>query len=179
MVNNEDVATAVNNIFDYSNIIVNVDILSYMVQYLDNVYLQFQKLLEDDEKKNTRLKSEFKNFEYKKTYDDGFEVKIKQKNHYNYVLCKNYSSFMNSVSQGVLNNVESVEIKLRLNYKRGENNINVLKKHDNIFEIYFHPYDISFKRISNYNEQIMNQVEENINIIFKKFPVANSIFCTK
>lgn len=48
------------------NIVVGIENLEYIVQYCDNVYSHFKTLLDEDEKKNERLKYEFKNFDYKK-----------------------------------------------------------------------------------------------------------------
>lgn len=59
---NEDIETTINNEFDYSNIVASVDNISYIVQYCDNVYSQFQQLVAEDEQKNERLKYEFKNY---------------------------------------------------------------------------------------------------------------------
>lgn len=177
MYNNEEVETNINNEFDYSNIIVGVENLAYIVQYCDNVYSSFKTLLDEDEKMNERLKYEFKNYDYKRTYGDNFEIRIRQKNYYNSTSCKNYNSFIDVVRQGQLKNVDALEIELNLDYKRGKSD--ELKNHENSFKITFKPYDIKFIRKSNYNEKNMNQIEENINAILKKFPTANSIFCSK
>ena len=64
-----------------------------------------------------------------------------------------------------------------MDFRRGrESN---LEEHENTFIIKFEPYDITFARKSNYNDQIMNQIEDQINQILQKFPIANSIFCNK
>lgn len=177
MYNNEEVETTINNEFDYSNIVVGIENLAYIVQYCDNVYSHFKSLLDEDEKKNERLKYEFKNFDYKKSYGDGLDIRIRQKNYYNNTSYKNYNSFMDAVHQGQLKNIEALEIELTLDYKKGKSD--ELKDHENSFKISFKPYDIKFVRKSNYNEKNMNQIEENINEILKKFPIANSIFCSK
>ena len=70
-----------------------------------------------------------------------------------------------------------MEIKLDLYYKRGKNDN--LTDYENSFTIVFKPYEIIFARKSNHNEVNMNQIENNINEIMKKFPTANSVFCTK
>lgn len=72
MYNNEEVETTINNEFDYSNIVVGIENLAYIVQYCDNVYSHFKSLLDEDEKKNERLKYEFKNFDYKKS--NGYDI---------------------------------------------------------------------------------------------------------
>lgn len=174
---NEDIETTINNEFDYSNIVASVDNISYIVQYCDNVYSQFQQLVAEDEQKNERLKYEFKNYNYKKSYGDTFEVKIRVKDHFTPISCTNYNSFNDAVSQGQLKNLDSLEIELNLDYKRGNNDS--LKDHQNSFKISFKPYDIKLIRKSNHNEQNMNQIEENIKQLLNRFSVANTIFCTK
>ena len=173
----EEVETTINNESDYSNIIASVDNIAYIVQYCDNVYSQFQQLVAEDEQKNERLKYEFKNYNYKKSYGDTFEVKIRVKDHFTPISCTNYNSFNDAVSQGQLKNLDSLEIELNLDYKRGNNDS--LKDHQNLFKISFKPYDIKLIRKSNHNEQNMNQIEENIKQLLNRFSVANTIFCTK
>lgn len=173
----EEVETTINNESDYSNIIASVDNIAYIVQYCDNVYTQFQQLVAEDEQKNERLKYEFKNYNYKKSYGDTFEVKIRVKDHFTPISCTNYNSFNDAVSQGQLKNLDSLEIELNLDYKRGNNDS--LKDHQNLFKISFKPYDIKLIRKSNHNEQNMNQIEENIKQLLNRFSVANTIFCTK
>ena len=53
------------------------------------------------------------------------------------------------------------------------------KGHENLFKITFKPYNIVFTRKSNYADQNMDQIENVINEILKKFRVQNTIFCTK
>lgn len=174
---NEDIETTINNEFDYSNIVASVDNISYIVQYCDNVYSQFQQLVAEDEQKNERLKYEFKNYNYKKSYGDSFEVRIRQRGHYNTISCKNYSSFKDAVMQEQVNNIDALEIELTLDYKRGNNDS--LKDYQNSFKVSFKPYDIKFVRKANHNELNMNQVEDNIKQMLDKFQVANTIFYSK
>lgn len=168
--------TIINNEYDYSNIVPMVENVTYIVQYCDQIYSDFLKLIEEDENKNERLKYEFKNYNYKKSYGEGFEVKIRQKN-YNNISCKNYNSFIESINNGQILNVDSLEIDLRLDYKRGKNES--LNNHENLFKITFKPYEIKFIRKSNHREVDMEQIENNLNEMLKKFPVANTIFCSK
>ena len=76
-----------------------------------------------------------------------------------------------------LKNVLSLEIRLDLDYKRGRGN--EANNHENSFSISIKPYDIIFARKSNYSDNYINQIENNINEIFKKIPTINTIFCTK
>lgn len=103
-------------------------------------------------------------------------IKIRQKN-YNTISCKNYDSFIEAVKNGQVSNIESLEIHLVLDYKRGK--IDNLNSYENDFNITFKPYQISFIRKANHQEIEMNQIENNLNEILKKFPVTNTIFCSK
>ena len=73
-----DKEVQVSNEFDYSNAVADVYFISYLVQYCEVLYNQLLKLISTDEEKNAKLKPEFKNYEYKKTYNTKFEVLIKE-----------------------------------------------------------------------------------------------------
>ena len=82
-----------------------------------------------------------------------------------------------SYNSGHLINVDSVVITLDLSFKRGKDM--ATKEHENLFKISFKPYNIVFTRKSNYADPNMDQIENVINEILKKFRVQNTIFCTK
>lgn len=168
--------TVICNEYDYSNSVPTVENITYIIQYCDQIYNHFLKLIEEDESKNEKFKYEFKNYNYKESYRQKFEVKIRQKNNNNIYL-KNYSLFVEALNSGKLLNIDSLEISLNLDYKRGK--IDNLNNHENSFNITFKPYKINFIRKSNYKETYMDQIENNLNEILKKFPVANTIFCSK
>lgn len=168
----------VSNEFDYSNIVAEVQSILYLVQYCEALYNQLLKLISVDEEKNAKLKSEFKNYEYKKTFGTKFEVLIKEKgNSFANLNCKSYQTFIEAVNSGHLKRVDSLIIELDLSYKRGKEFS--LIECENNFKIAFKPYDIKFIRKSNHSETYMNQIEDNINEILKKFRIQDSIFYTK
>ena len=167
----------INNEFDYSNIVANVEAITYLVQYCDSMEKQLKKLIEEDEEKNKRFKNEYKDYMYKKTYSERFEVYIRSKSYQNSITCNDYESFVSAVKDGNLKNVSGLDIKLDLDFERGKGDN--LDKHENSFKIVFNPYDITFTRISNHNDPSMNQIETQINDILKRFQVVNTIFCTK
>ena len=173
---NEEELTVINNEYDYSNCIPTIECITYLVQYCDNVYRQFTELVIADEKKNEPLKYEFRNYNYRKSYGERFEIYVKEKS-YNNITCKDFATFQKAVSDGNLKNVDSLEIKMNLDYKRGKNSS--LVDYENSFVIIFKPYEITFARKSNHNEFNMGEIENNIKDILNKFPVVNSIFCTK
>jgi len=166
----------INNEFDYSNIVPNIETISYLVQYCDQVYKQLIKLVEEDEEKNKQFKNEYKEWNYKKSYGQQFEVIVREKN-YNNITCRDYSQFISAVNGGNLNNISSMDIKLCMDFFRGKGENTV--EHENSFTMSFKPYEIVFIRKSNYNDPSMNRIEEQINLIFKQFPIGNSIFCNK
>ena len=111
-----------------------------------------------------------------KRVQQDFQIYIREKT-YNNITCNDYDSFISAVKDGNLNNVNGLDIKLCMDFKRG--NGDKLEEHENSFIIIFKPYEITFARKSNHNDSNMNKIEEQINIILKKFPVENSIFCNK
>lgn len=173
-VNNEQ-KTVINNEYDYSNIIAETENIVYIAQYFQNTYSQFLKICEEDEIRNKPLKYEFQNYNFKNYYSR-FEINIRMKT-YNNVTCNSLESLIDVIKKGQLNNVNSLEILLELDYYRGANSNKNL--HENSFKIIFKPYDIIFARKSNYNEENMNQIENNVNGLLKKFKTVNTIFCTK
>jgi len=168
----------VSNEYDYSNIVAEVQTVSYLVQYCEALYNQFIAMINEDESRNEKLKSEFRNYEYKKTYDTKFEILIREKGQsFTGMTCKNYESFIEAVNNGHLKSVDSITITLDMSYKRGKDM--AMREHQNNFKFVFKPYDIKFFRKSNYNEENMNHIEDNFNQILKQFRIQNSVFCTK
>lgn len=172
----EDVGTVISNEKDFSNIIPTVENISILIQYCDQIYNQFVKLIEDDENRNSKIKYELQNYSFKKCFGEGLEIIIREKN-FNTITCKNYNSYIELYKNGQLNNLDSLEVNLELNYQTGMNGS--LITHENLFKIKFRPYEISFIRKSNFKNFNMERIENTIIDILQKFPVANTIFCTK
>ncbi len=168
----------ISNIFDYSNIVPEIEVIKYLVQYCESIYIEFINLVNEDEEKNKKFKIEFRNYMYKKSYETRFEISIRENTEsYSSINCKSFADFNNVISSGHLKNVKSLIIYLDLYYKRGKEF--EYDEYENSFIISFKPYEIKFTRKSNHNENTMNNIENNINSILKKFRVQNSIFCTK
>ena len=166
----------INNEFDYSNKVPTIEAVSYLVQYMDNIYDSFLKLTEEDEKKNEPFKDEYRNYDYKKSYGTRFEIYIRLKT-YNNITCQGYEEYRLAVQDGNVKNILDLEIKLDLDYGRGKGRD--LEEHENSFSIIIKPYDFIFARKSSHNEANMNQIENNINEILDRFTTINTIFCTK
>ena len=166
----------INNEYDNSNILPAIEYITYLAEYCDGVYKQFIKMTEEDEEKNKQFKQEYKEYNYKKNYGASFEISIREKS-YNNINCEDIQTFKTAIADGNLKSVNGLDIKLDLDFKRGKGDN--LEEHDNSFSILFKPYEIKFARKSNHNDGQMNQIENNINEILKKFPIANSIFCDK
>jgi len=163
----------VNNEFSYSNIIPTLEAVSYLVNYLDKKYKEFVNLVLLDEEKNKPFKPEYKEYEYKKSYGQLFEVYIMEKTYHN-ITCKDYETYASAVRDGNLKNVNSLEIKMCLDFFRGKDNN--LIEHENSFVIKFKPFDSIFARKSNFNDEMMNNLEKDINNILKQFPAIDCIF---
>lgn len=166
----------INNEFDYSNIIVTAEYVSYLANYCDQLYKQLLAKQDEEEEKNKQFKLEYKEYMFKKKYSQGFQIYISEKS-YNNITCKDFASFQTAINDGNLKNVTKIDIKLDMDFERGKNNN--YEEHENSFTIIFKPYEITFARKSNHNDPSMNQIENQINEIMKKFPVANTVFCDK
>lgn len=168
--------TIINNEYDYSNCVPTIESVSYLVKYCDQVYKSFIKLVLDDEENNKKLKQEYRQYKYKRKYSERFKVYIVEKT-YNNITCNDYDAFIETIKDGNLNDVRSLEIKMDLDFIRGrEKNFG---DYTNSFTVLFKPYEIIFARMSNYKDANMNEIENQINNILKQFPIANSIFCNK
>ena len=173
---NAENETVINNEFDYSNIIATADEISPLVQYCEQLYNQLMELNQEDEIKNRKLKYEFREHDYEKHIGMSFEINTMDKN-YNIITYKSYRAYLEAANSGQIKEVSSLEIDLRLNYRRGKGER--LEDYNNSFKITFKPYDIKFRRQSNHDESNINQMEETIRKILDNYPVANTIFCTK
>ena len=172
----EEKEVAISREFDYSNSIPETKPILLLVQYCDSCYNQLVQMCEEDEKRNERIKYDYQTYQYKKAFGLNYEIRITSKN-YSSTECKNYESFVELVNSGNLNNIKSLTILLELSFDRGKSG--QMKRHENEFRISFEPYKIIFTRKSNYQDAEMDQIENVINEIFKKFSVQNTIFCTK
>lgn len=160
------------------NLIIQIQALSYLIKYCDDLFKQFIGMVKEEEQRNEKLKYEFQDYKYKKVYNTRFEVSIKDRGQsFSSMTCKSYESFIEAVNNKHLNNVSGVTIILDISYKRGKNM--EFDEHKNNFQFIFKPYDIKFIRKSSFNEIDMNQLENNFNLILKQFKVQNSIFCTR
>ena len=162
--------------YDYSNKVPMIEYITYLVNYCNDIFEKFKKLVDDDEEKNKMLKLDYKDYQYKKSYSSKFEIRINGKD-YNYITLNDIVSYKSAVENGSLNNVRKLTIELILDFGRGKNDN--MENHENNFEIVFSPYDIKFKRNSNYNDESMDLIENNTKGILDKFPTVNCIFCTK
>ena len=174
----DDRELAINKEYDYSNIVPELGDVSYLINCCDQYYKNFIKLCDEDEEKNKKLKNDYKNYRYKKIYETDFEISIKQNNDFFATLtCKNYDSFYYTIIEQGLKSIDSLVITLNLSYRRGKEFKS--DTHNNLFIISFKPYDIKFKRKSNYTDSLMDNIERAINDILSKFITQDTIFCMK
>lgn len=175
----ESIPMKIENVYDYSNVLAIPEAIVYLVEYCYSVYVGFTKLLDDDEKKNKMLKDEDKKYEYKRNYNESFEVFVKPK--MNEDLGVNYRDiwdFRGAVEAGKLHNVGGLRITFNLDFLRSSHGD--LETHNNAFLITFSPYNIKFYRKGNFRDTNMDQIEQGIiNTFALKFPEGNSIFCYK
>ncbi len=172
---NNDTEISINNRFDYSNIIPDVNNITYIIQYLDGLYNQFKKLVDEDEMKNEKLKYDYRNYNYKHHFISGLEIRVRKE--FNTITLKNFASYTETLKNNQVINIDSLDIELNLCYYRGKEGD--LTEYRNTFTISFKPYEIVFTRASNQKVPEMDQIEKTINDMMKKFHVANTIFCSK
>lgn len=170
----------INPRYDYSNIIPNKEYVKVLAQYCFAVYNQLLKMFEEDQKKNERLKSEYKSFEYMKHYSTGIEIIVRERVKEGQFTgssfaFKDYKSFVDYIDRKT--GLDSLKIKLDLSFKRGGEFKNI--EHINVFTISFEPYNIIFSRKSNHEDESMDQIEQYIKSVLDKFSTVDTIFYSK
>jgi len=174
---NDNLNVIVNNEYDYSNIVPEIDNIVALVKQCSLYYAQLLKLEEEDAKKNERLKVDYQSFQYAKSYSSGFKVSFQKNDSYNSNDFENYESFKSAVDSGFVRDAGKLTIHLDLSYRSGSGSD--LTENSNEFTISFEPYNIKFTRKSNKANQNMDQIEYAINELLKRFKVQNTIFCSK
>ncbi len=168
----------INHEHDYSNRVIEIEIILSIVKYCEVLYEQLLKLQVEEEEKNKILKMEFRDYQYKKSFKEKLEIIIREKGKsFGNINCKNYDSFLGNVKSGHLENIESLTIILNMSFRRGKETS--LEEYENLFKMDFKPYDIKFVRTSNHSDENMDQIENNFIQLFNQFKIQNSIFCTK
>ena len=166
----------VKNVYDYSNVIPEIDPIMYIAKYFDSLYNQLLELVAQDEEKNKKLTTEYKNFTYGKAFSASFEIAIRGTD-FKTITCKSLAEFDSAVKNGTVKNVDRLKIELNMDFERGKGNN--LVKNENEFLVIFEPYKITFTRTSNNSDSDMDAIEANINKIFERFKKMDTIFCTK
>ena len=171
-----DIEKNIINEFDYSNIVPTSQYIGVLVQYCEKVSNQYLQLINQDEERNEKLKYDFKDYQYGKNYGTGLNVVIFDKS-FQRIECQNFLSYSQAVQNRQVNNINSMEVRLNINFKRGPSG--KTKDHNNEFIVKFKPYEIKFTRKSNFDDNMMNQIEKDINELLRSFPTVDTIFCTK
>lgn len=162
--------------YDYSNAIPTVNDVFRLIKLCDYLNHQLALLVKEDEEKNAPFKLEFKNYMYKKSYSQKYEILIRGDS-FQSIYCRDIDTFISAHKNGSLKRVNELVITLNLDFYRGKGGQEV--EHDNSFLITFKPNNIKFVRQSNHEDSTMDQVEKQLDTIMSEMAVANSIFCDK
>ena len=168
--NNHEIITK-----EYKNnkIVPVIDYISYLAKYLYGEYQEYIKLMDEDEERNKQFKYEYKEYNYKKIYSTRYEIIIK-KHDYKRLNCDSFELFETAIKNGEFTNIEELIIELIIDYNRGK--YGNYDEYNNSFIIKFKPFETTFDRKSNYNDDRMNNIEINIRNILEHFPQVDSIF---
>ena len=162
--------------YDYSNAIPTVNDVFQIVKLCDYWNQRLSMQVKEDEEKNAPFKLEFKDYMYKKSYMQKYDIWIRGDS-FQSICCKDIDSFISAYKNGSLKKVSEVTITLNLYFYRGKGGQEV--EHENSFVISFKPYNIKFIRQSNHEDSNMDQIEKQFDAILSEMAVANSIFCDK
>ena len=164
--------------YDYSTVIVDTNLVTYLVQLCEDAYKRLLKTTELEKEKNEKLKSEFQNYQYKKHYSMGLSIRaVEASNEYSSFEIKDFEHYNELLNNNKINNLKSFKIDLNLSFERGSGYETVI--HKNEFEITLKPYDIKVSRISDFEDEGINSIENMIVNAFNDYPKVNTIFCSK
>jgi hypothetical protein len=172
----------IENVFDYSNVIPTKDSVFALIKYCEQIYNNLVQIMNNEEERNMKLKDDYKEYKYKNS-GTSFEIHVNSDNYagsYSNYYCKNLEMLENLYKEGKLPFVTNLTISMELSFRRGRGYLNYsVQRHEHIFKIVFKPYNISFTRNSNVDDEEIRIIENNINNVFSKFNTVNTIFYSK
>ncbi len=162
----------VDNLYDYSDIVVDTEHLLTIVEYYNNIYNYFSSIAEEDEKRNKRLKYDYQVYQCKKRW---FELSVSiMDNKYNHSEYKSLMDFKNAIENDRIRNVATLTIKLTIDYESGNYGNEI--SYENNFVLDFKPYNIKFQRVSNHELTTMKEIEDNTRKLLNNFTSQTTIF---
>lgn len=163
----------INKEYKNDKIVPVTEYISYLAKYLYDEYIEYIRLMDEDEERNKQFKIEYKDYKYKKIYSTSYEIKLKKKD-FKSITCNSFELLESAIKNGEMVNLASLTIILKIDYSRGT--IKDKEEFENSFSIEFKPFETTFDRKSNTNDEKMNNIEKNIKNILDHFPQINSIF---
>ena len=141
--------------YDFSNILCSFENLNKIIDFENKLYSKYNSL--------------FTNSNIKKVDPEGIRICIID-NNYNNLIFKNYNEYMYAYNNNEIKNINSISIEMNLNYEK-EDTI-----YKNKYSIDIKPFNVQFKRVSNNEVEVMNQIEDAIKKLINSLSKEVTIF---
>lgn len=159
--------------YDFSKTIPYRENILQVIEYMDKVYNMLENLIKEDEEKNKKYSSEYKNYMYKKNYNKEFSITIFYKDAKINNLTS-YEQLYSGLMSGILKGISKINIKLNMSFNRG--NDSLLEEHIHEFKLNIKPYEITLSRNSNVSDDEANEVFNAIFNMMNKMDKVDTIF---
>ena len=155
---------------DFSNSLINKDVIKYIIDYCFKNYQNLNQLVKDDEERNERLQYNLRRYSYKKHYSSCCEVTIKYNDERRIVLDN-----LEQIKDVIFNNINRLRIVLDLSYRCTSDEGEEIDRL-NRFIFNFEPSNIYFTREANYSEPNIEEINNSFKQLFSQIPSYETIF---
>lgn len=171
---NTSPATIKNN-HDHTNLLAVREYVDDLVKYCFGIYASFQKTQAEEEQRNERLKLEYREYQFRKSYSEHCQVVIYaggQRTEFT-----DYANFQSALLGGMILGVDYLQISLNLSHYVGK--YDSRDEHQHEYTIRFEPAKSYFLYAANMDDQNMNIIETQIEERLNSFPASITIFSKK
>ena len=171
---NTSPATIKNN-HDHTNLLAVREYVDDLVKYCFGIYASFQKTQAEEEQRNERLKLEYREYQFRKSYSAHCEVVIYaggQRTEFT-----DYANFQSAMLGGMILGVDYLQISLNLSHYVGK--YDSRDEHQHEYTIRFEPAKSYFLYAANMDDQNMNIIETLIEVCLNSFPASITILSKK
>ena len=146
----------------------------WMCKYLDAKYRELEALVAQDEVKNQDLKYEYREYSHKKAYSAGYTIYLYSKTQRSVPAAHSYAELEQMKNSGLLKQLRRMTIEVNYDYGVGKDN--QINDYHNEFKLSFEPYEIVFTRVSDYDNETINEIEETVKRKMNEFLYYETIF---
>ncbi len=164
----------INHVYNYNNAVPMLDYVLDVCKYLDAKYRELEALVAQDEVKNQDLKYEYREYSHKKAYSAGYTIYFYSKTQRSVPAAHSYAELEQMKNSGLLKQLRRMTIEVNYDYGVGKDN--QINGHHNEFKLSFEPYEIVFTRVSDHDNETINEIEETVKRKMNEFLYYETIF---